>query len=84
MSGYSLVAASGGRGAYTNKHSCERRNGRRLIKEACKLYDQLNDKIMEEGNKLYVCMNFKERLCRLAIRAHKRYMRRQVRFRADE
>jgi len=83
MNGYSLVAASGNRGANTNKRSCDRVNGRKLVNEACQLYDQLNDKIMAEGNKLYVCMNFKERLRRLAVRAHKRYMRRQGRFRAD-
>ncbi|HEY8159299.1 MAG TPA: hypothetical protein VIF10_11415 [Methylobacter sp.] len=84
MNGYLLIAASGGKSANTNKHSSGRINGRRLIKEACDLYDQLNDKIMDEGNKLYVCAKFKERLCRLAIRAHKRYMRRQGRFHADE
>ncbi len=54
-----------------------------LIKEACRLYDRINDMIMDEGNKLYICKDFKERLCRLAIRAHKRYMRRQECFRAE-
>jgi UDP-N-acetyl-D-mannosaminuronic acid transferase (WecB/TagA/CpsF family) len=77
------LAASGSRGAKANKCSYDRVNGRELVNEACKLYDQLNDRIMAEGNKKYVCMNFKERLRRLAVRAHKRYMRRHGRFRAD-
>jgi hypothetical protein len=55
-----------------------------LIKEACLLYDKINDKIMDESNKLYICMDFKERLCRLAVRAHKRYMRRKKCFRAEQ
>lgn len=73
-------------GSNVNNHSCGQVNGmkRELIKEAYKLYDKINDKIMDESNKLYICINFKERLSRLAIRAHKRYMRRQGCFRADE
>jgi len=73
-------------GSNTSKHSSEQINGmkRKLIKEACKLYDKINDRIMDEGNKLYSCINFKERLGRLAIRAHKRYMRRRGGVLADE
>jgi len=84
MTGYSLIAASGGRGANTDRHSCDRVNGGKLVKEACRLYDRLNDRIMEEGNKLYICMSLNKRLRRLAVLAHQRYMRRQSRFHMDE
>ncbi|GEM_PF-1078556 len=80
------TVSSGISGSNTNKHLCGQINRmeRELIKEACKLYDSINDMIMAENNKLYVCVGFKERLCRLALRAHKRYMRRQGYFHADQ
>jgi len=45
------------------------------LKRSYRLYDRLNDKIREEGNKVYVSMSFIKRLGRLAVLAHQRYRR---------